>query len=118
MQQADKAGLKYSSVESELYLGQALAEIHDLPHARQEVDRALLRSDKLGQQALSARAHSLLGTMARETKDSSGARENFLWVVNTVNTMKKDQGAEKLLQREDMKRMYDQAAEGSKGPGM
>ena len=110
MQQADDAGLKYSSVECELFLAEALLQAHDAVHARQEVDRALLRSDKLGQQALSAHAHYLLGTMARDTKNSSDARDNFRWVVNTLDGMKKDPGAENLLSRDDIKRMYADAS--------
>jgi serine/threonine protein kinase/tetratricopeptide (TPR) repeat protein len=106
MQQADDAGLKYSSVECELFLAEAMMLAHDDAHARQEVDRALLRSDKLGQQALSAHAHYLLGTMARDAKNSSDARDNFRWVVNTLDGMKKDPGAENLLLRDDIKRMY------------
>ena len=110
MQQADDAGLKYSSVECEVFLAEAMLQAHDAAHARQDLDRALLRSDKLGQQPLSARAHYLLGTIARDSKNSSDARDNFRWVVNTLDTMKKDQGAENLLQREDMKRMYEDSA--------
>ncbi len=109
MQQADEGGLKYSSVECGAFLGEAMLQAHDATHARQELDRALLRSDKLGQQALSAHAHYLLGTIARDGKDSVEARDNFRWVVNTLDTMKKDQGAEGLLSRADMKMMHEDA---------
>jgi tetratricopeptide (TPR) repeat protein len=109
MQQADDAGLKYASVECEVFLAEAMLQAHDASHARQELDRALLRSDKLGQQELSAQAHYLLGTIARGSKANADARDNFHWVVNTLDTMKKDQGAENLLQRADMKRIYEDA---------
>ena len=110
MQQADDAGLKYSSVECELFLAEAMLQAHDVAHAKQEVDRALLRSDKLGQQALSAHAHYLLATMARDARNNADARDNFRWVINTLDGMKKDQGAENLLARDDIKRMYSDAA--------
>jgi len=110
MQQADDAGLKYSSVECELFLAEAMLQAHDVAHAKQEVDRALLRSDKLGQQALSAHAHYLLATMARDARNNADARDNFRWVINTLDGMKKDQGAENLLSRDDIKRMYSDAA--------
>ena len=110
MQQADDAGLKYSSVECELFLAEAMLQAHDVAHAKQEVDRALLRSDKLGQQALSAHAHYLLATMARDAKNNADARDNFRWVVNTLDGMKKDPGTENLLLRDDIKRMYSDAA--------
>ncbi len=110
MQQADEAGLKYSSVECELMLAEAMLQARDATHARQELDRALLRADKLGQQALSAQAHYLLGTIARAGKDSSEARDNFRSMVNALDTMTKEPGAENLLQRSDLKRMYEDAS--------
>jgi tetratricopeptide (TPR) repeat protein len=109
-QEADEAGLKYSAVECSVYLAEAMVAGHDSTHARQELGRALLLSDKLGQQALSARAHYLLGTIARDAKENAEARDHFRWVITTLDTMKKDQGAENLLQRADMKQMYEDAA--------
>jgi serine/threonine protein kinase/tetratricopeptide (TPR) repeat protein len=117
MQQADEAGLKYSSVECELMLAEAMLQVHDATHARQELDRALLRADKLGQQELSAQAHYLLGTIARDGKDSAETKDNFRSMVNTLDTMKKDPGAENLLQRADMKRMYEDASNWLKTAG-
>ena len=117
MQEADEAGLKYSAVECSVYLAEAMLAGHDGTHARQELGRALLRSDKLGQQALSARAHYLLGTIARDTKENAEARDHFRWVITTLDTMKKDQGAENLLQRADMKQMYEDSANWLKTAG-
>jgi serine/threonine protein kinase/tetratricopeptide (TPR) repeat protein len=117
IQQADEAGLKYSSVECEVFMAEAMLQAHDTAHAKQELGRALLRSDKLGQQALSARAHYLLGTIARDGKDNAEVKDNFRWVVNTLDTMKKDQGAEDLLQRVDMKGMYEDAGNWLKAAG-
>jgi hypothetical protein len=79
--------------------------------------RALLRSDKLGQQALSARAHYLLATIARDARENTDARDHLRWVVNTLDTMMKDQGAENLLQRADMKQMYDDSTNWLKTAG-
>ena len=117
MQQADEGGLKYSSVECSVFLAEAMLEGRDAAHARQELGRALLLSDKLGQQALSARAHYLLGTIARDAKENSEARDHFRWVINTLDTMKKDQGAENLLERADMKEMYEDSANWLKAAG-
>jgi len=117
MQEADEAGLKYSAVECSVYLAEAMLAGHDPTHARQELGRALLRSDKLGQQALSARAHYLLGTIARDAKENAEARDHFRWVISTMDTMKKDQGAEKLLQRADMKQMYEESTNWLKTAG-
>jgi tetratricopeptide (TPR) repeat protein len=117
MQQADEAGLKYSSVECSVFLAEAMLEGRDPARARQELGRALLLSDKLGQQALSARSHYLLGTITRDAKENSEARDHFRWVINTLDTMKKDQGAENLLERADMKEMYEDSANWLKAAG-
>jgi Tfp pilus assembly protein PilF len=97
-------------------MADAMMQIHDSAHARQELERALLRSDKLGQQALSARAHYLLATIARDSGNNAEAKDNYQWVVRTLDTMKKEAGAEKLLQRSDLKAMYEESARGAQ-PG-
>jgi tetratricopeptide (TPR) repeat protein len=116
IQQADDSSLKYSSVECSIFMADAMMQIHDSAHARQELERALLRSDKLGQQALSARAHYLLATIARDSGNNAEAKDNYQWVVRTLDTMKKEASAEKLLQRSDLKAMYEESARGTQ-PG-
>ncbi|MFZ3263745.1 MAG: tetratricopeptide repeat protein, partial [Terriglobales bacterium] len=113
IQQADDSSLKYSSVECSIFMAEAMMQSHDNTHARQELERALLRSDKLGQQALSARAHYLLATIARDSGNRADAKDNYQWVVRTLDTMKKEAGAEKLLQRSDLKAMYEESARGA-----
>jgi serine/threonine protein kinase/tetratricopeptide (TPR) repeat protein len=117
VRQADEAGLKYSSVECSIFIAEAMLQARDGAHARQELGSALLRSDKLGQQALSAHGRYLLGTIARQSKDTAETRDNFRWVVNTLDTMKKDPGAENLLERADMKLMYDDSSNWLKTAG-
>ncbi|HKM47012.1 MAG TPA: tetratricopeptide repeat protein [Terriglobales bacterium] len=107
IQQADDLSLKYSSVECSIFMAEAMMQSHDNTHAHQELQRALLLADKLGQQPLSAHAHYLLATIARESNDNIEAQDHYRAVVHTLDTMKKDAGAEKLLQRSDLKLMYD-----------
>jgi serine/threonine protein kinase/tetratricopeptide (TPR) repeat protein len=109
IQQADDLSLKYSSVECSIFMGEAMMQSHDYAHARQELQRALLLADKLGQQPLSAHAHYLLATIARESADNTEAQDNYRSVIRTLDTMKKDAGAEKLLQRSDLKLMYEES---------
>ena len=67
IQQADDLSLKYSSVECSIFMAEAMMQSHDYTHARQELQRALLLSDKFGQQSLSVHAHYLLATIARDS---------------------------------------------------
>ena len=107
IQQADDLSLKYSSVECSIFMAEAMMQSHDYTHARQELQRALLLSDKFGQQSLSAHAHYLLATITRESADKTEAQDNYRSVIRTLDTMKKEAGAEKLLQRADLKLMYE-----------
>jgi len=107
IQQADDLSLKYSSVECSIFMGEAMIQAHDYVHARQELQRALLLADKFGQQPLSAHAHYLLATIARDSSNNADAQDNYRSVIATLDTMKKDAGAEKLLQRSDLKLMYE-----------
>jgi tetratricopeptide (TPR) repeat protein/predicted Ser/Thr protein kinase/transposase len=109
IQQADNSSLKYYSVECSIFMAEAMMQRHDYTHARQELERALLRSDKLGQQSLSAHAHYLLATIARDSANNTEAQDNYREVVRALDAMKKDAGAEKLLQRSDLKLMYEES---------
>jgi len=109
IEQADNSSLKYYSVECSIFMAEAMMQIHDYTHARQELERALLRSDKMGQQSLSAHAHYLLATVAQNSANNAEAQDNYREVVRALDAMKKDPGAEKLLQRSDFKTIYDAA---------
>src|SRR5208282_2254579 len=110
IQQADDLSLKYSSVECSIFMAEAMMQSHDYNRARQELQRALLLADKFGQQSLSAHAHYLLATIARDSADNTEAQDHYRAVVHTLDTMKKEAGAENLLQRSDLKLMYEESA--------
>jgi serine/threonine protein kinase/tetratricopeptide (TPR) repeat protein len=112
IQQADDLSLKYSSVECSIFMAEAMMQSHDYTHARQELQRALLLADKFGQQSLSVHAHYLLATIARDSGDNTEALDNYRAVVRTLDTMRKDAGSEKLLQRSDLKLMYEESTHG------
>lgn len=107
IQQADDLTLKYSSVECSIFMAEAMMQSHDYTHARQELQRALLLADKFGQQPLSAHAHYLLATITRDSGNNTEAQDNYRSVIRTLDAMRKDAGAEKLLQRSDLKLMYE-----------
>jgi eukaryotic-like serine/threonine-protein kinase len=113
IRQADELGEKYISVESSTLLAEALIQTHDVTHALQELEQALSLADKDGMQPLSARIHFLLGTIKQASGNSNEAHDDFAETVRLLDTMKKDPGAEKLLQRADLGAMYDEAARAS-----
>jgi serine/threonine protein kinase/tetratricopeptide (TPR) repeat protein len=106
---ANELGLKYTSVECSILMGEAIMQGRDRSHARQELERALVLSDKLGMQPLSARAHYLLATIDHDSGNASDAQDHYREALRLLDAMKKDPGAEKLMQRPDFKAIYDEA---------
>jgi len=113
--QANDLGLKYSSVECSILIAEAMMQSRDRAAARQELERALLLSDKLGMQPLSARAHYLLAIIARDASDNSDAQDHYRQALRILDAMKKDPGAEKLLQRSDYKAISDESSRATAG---
>ena len=105
--QADELGLKYTSVECSIFAAEAMMQKKDVIHARQELERILLLADKLGMQPLSTRAHYLLATIDRDSGNASEAQDHYREALRLLDAMKKDPGAENLLQRADFKTIYD-----------
>jgi tetratricopeptide (TPR) repeat protein len=111
IQQADELGLKYISVESSISMAEGMMQSRDYAHARAELERALLLSDKLGMQPLSTRGNYLLATIARDSGNRSEALDHYREALRLLEAMKKDPGAEKLLQRSDFKTIYDESTQ-------
>jgi hypothetical protein len=54
-----------------------------------------------------------LATIARESGNTSEAQENYRATVQLLDGMRKESGADKILQRSDFKSMYDEATRSS-----
>jgi tetratricopeptide (TPR) repeat protein len=109
IQEADRLNLKYLSVEASVELAHALVATKDYSHARQELDRALGRSEKLGSRLETARIHYLMGEALRLTGDTSEASRQYQLALRLFDTLKKEQGAERLFDRSDLKAIYAEA---------
>ncbi len=107
--QANDLGLKYTAVECSILMAEALYRNRDRSSARRELERALLLSDTLGMQPLSARAQYLLAGISRDSGNSAEAQDHYREALRLLVAMKKDPGAEKLLQRWDFKAIYDES---------
>ena len=109
LQHADDLGLKYVSVECSILMDEAMIQRHDLTGARDELKRTVLRADQLGMQPLSARAHYLLAITEKDPGSQPEAQQDYREVVRLLDGMKKDPGAEHLLDRADFKAIYEQS---------
>lgn len=108
-QQADSRNLKYLSLESSVDRGEALISAKDYAGAQQQLRTDLGRSEKLGSRLQSARIHYLLGTAVRFAGNPSEASQQYRAALDLLEEMQKDAGAEKLLDRADLKGMSTDA---------
>jgi len=100
-QEADRQGLKYQSLECSIYSAQALLQTKNFAQAKQELERDVAQTEKLGLNPLSAQAQFLLANALRETDNTSDAQDHYRQALRLLDTMAKDPGADKLLNRSD-----------------
>jgi tetratricopeptide (TPR) repeat protein len=108
-QETDALGLKYLSIEASLYMAEAELASKDYSRTRQDLERTLARSDKLGLRTLSAEIHYLLGTTLRLSGEQKEAGLHYKESVRLLDDVRKEAGAEKLLQRSDLNSIYNES---------
>ena len=109
MQQADEQGVPNLSVECSISVAEAMIQNHQHAQAQQELESTLLRSDKIGLWPLSVRAHYFLGASLRASGNQTDAQQQYRSVVQLLDQMRKEPGADKILQRSDFRNMYEEA---------
>ena len=105
-EQADVLGLKYLSAECSVYLAQALISTKNYTAAQQELQRSLDRSEKLGMRILVSKSHYLLATALRLTGNSAEAAGHYQEAVRLLDEVGKEPGVDKVLERADLKSIY------------
>jgi eukaryotic-like serine/threonine-protein kinase len=109
VQQADGMHLKYYSLRSSVDLAAAMIKNKDYAHARQELETALNSSEKLGVRLETARIHYLLGDADQFSGNAGESSQQYELARNLFEELKKDPGAEHLLERSDLRTMYASA---------
>jgi tetratricopeptide (TPR) repeat protein/predicted Ser/Thr protein kinase len=111
--EADSLGLKHLAIESTLLYAEALITRRDYPQAQAELQRASEQSDNLGLRMLSARGNFLMGKLLLAMDKPADAGTRFQATVRILDDIRKESGAETLLQRPDLMSMYTEASYGS-----
>jgi len=109
MQQADERSLQNVSVSCSLAIADAMIRNHDYARAQQELERTLLRADKIGLKPLSAEAHYLLGNALRASGNQSEAQRNYRDALQLWDAMRQEPGSDKILGRADLNAMYEES---------
>jgi hypothetical protein len=81
-------------------------QLKDYSGARQQLQRASLQSEKLGLQPLLLRAHFYLGRWSRDEGATADATDHYQQALNLLDSIKKDPGTDKIMERADFKAIY------------
>ena len=117
VREADSLRSRYLSAECSTDLGDALVNSKEYSRARQELEPALTKAERLGLRALVARDHYLLAAALRGSGDSEEATGHYRDAVRLLDEIRKEAGAEKVMGRADLKPIYEQATRWSQPDG-
>jgi eukaryotic-like serine/threonine-protein kinase len=112
---ADTLGLKSLSVECSVYLGAGLLATKDVQGAHRELDRALARAEKLGLRVMQAKSHYYLASLLAQTGDKKAATPHYREVVRTLESISKEEGSARVIERADLHEIYRDSMSGFQG---
>jgi tetratricopeptide (TPR) repeat protein len=115
LDESESLGLQALSVQSSIYLAQALLADKKAADAQQELDRALNRAEKLGLMVEQARAHYLLGEVLSLGGKTKEYAPQYQEAVRILESISKENGAGRLLDRSDLKDVYRDAVKSYQG---
>ncbi len=115
VEEADSLGLRALSVQSSIYLAQALIANKKMADAQQELDRAMNRAEKLGLLVEQARAHYLLGEVLSQGGKTKEYAPQYQEAVRILESISKENGVGRLLDRSDLKDVYRDAVKSYQG---
>ncbi len=107
--EADTRGIKYLALEGSVEAANAMIGTKDYKRARPTLDKALGTSEKLGLRLQTARIHYLIATMQRLNGNVAEAGGHYRETLRILNEIRKDNGVQDLLQRADLKSIYDES---------
>ncbi len=115
VEESDTLGLKALSVQSSVYLAQALLASKNTADAQKELERAMNRAEKLGLLVEQARAHYLMGELLSSGGKTKEYAPQYQEAVRILESISKENGAGRLLDRSDLKDVYRDAVKSYQG---
>ena len=109
--EADSLQLRYLAIRTSVTLGEALLKTKDYSNAQQELQSALSRSERLGLRFETARIHYFLGEALSHGGSASQAATHYQQARSLLDSIKQEPQAEHLLDRADLRDMYNQAGQ-------
>lgn len=100
--EADRIGLKNLSVQSSVYLGDALIQTKDYDGARRELESSATKAEKLQLRAVLAQNEYMLATALRLSGKTDEATSHYREALRYVEEIRKNTGSDAFLQRSDL----------------
>ncbi len=110
IQKTEQQGRAYLAIDASVTLAEAMIREKDYVHARQELERNVARSEKLGARLLTAKIHYFMGEALRLTGDKIENPAQYRQALNLLNEIKGEQGAEHVVERYDLQAIYKGAS--------
>jgi tetratricopeptide (TPR) repeat protein len=111
-QQADSLGFRHLGALGAVSRAEGLIALRQYPRARQELEAAVSRSERLGLRGLLAESHYLLGTALRLSGEGAEARRHYAEAVRLLDEIRQD--APDILRRADLGTGYNESAQWAK----
>ncbi|MBZ5646411.1 MAG: tetratricopeptide repeat protein [Acidobacteriia bacterium] len=108
--EADTMGLKYLSVRCAVELGEAYLAAKDYAKARQELERATGRAEKLEARALMARSEFGIATALRLQNHAADAALHYRKAVRLLDEIKTDAGPDAIAKDQELNGIYADAS--------
>jgi tetratricopeptide (TPR) repeat protein len=107
--EADSLGVKYVATKCSVALGDALLQTKDYPHAQDELQSAVRKSEDLGMKSLLPEGHYLLSQALLKNGKQSDADRHLQQAAQLVEEMRQESKSDSLLQRADLKPIVEEA---------
>jgi tetratricopeptide (TPR) repeat protein len=99
----DTGSLSYLSLQSSLYLGQALVQLKNYPQAQKELESVLRKAQDQGLKSLLPQAHYWMAMSLRGSGSASEAAAHLQQAQKSLQEMRTESHSDDLIKREDLK---------------
>jgi hypothetical protein len=101
--------LRQLSIECSVYAVEGVVNNNDDSRARAQLEQLLGTSEKLGMRMQTAKIHYLLGKSLRLSHNAVEAAGQYREALRLLDEMKKEPGADHLMDRSDLRAIYAEA---------
>jgi tetratricopeptide (TPR) repeat protein/predicted Ser/Thr protein kinase len=105
--EANSLELRYVAAQCSTALGEALLRTGDYPHAQEELQTVVRKSEDLGMKSLLPEGHYLLSEALRKKGATAEAERQLQQAAQLVEQMHQESHTEALLQRSDLKAILE-----------